>query len=63
MNLTHLFTTYASVDAHNNALYTLSRNNSNQSCDIIFGDTVDDFKISKSNFPDDPTSLNTLIII
>ena len=41
INATHLFTTNASVDAHNNALYTLSRTDKAQikAVDIIIGET------------------------
>lgn len=58
MNLTHLFTTNASVDAHNNALYTLSKADKAQikDVDIIVGDISDDLKKQmKSKIPDDPT--------
>ena len=58
MNVTHLFTTNTSVDAHNNALYTLSKNNKAQikAVDIIVGDISDDLKKQiKNNFPNNPT--------
>ena len=63
MNLTHQFTILASADAHNNALYTLSRNKKAQikTVDIIFEYIAHDFKkkLVTNNFPHDPTSLNT----
>ena len=51
MNMTHLFTTNASVDAHNNALYTLSKANKAQikAVDIIVGDISDDLKKQMKN--------------
>ena len=58
MNMTHLFTTNASVDAHNNALYTLSKAEKAQikAVDIIVGDISDDLKKQRKNkIPDDPT--------
>ena len=58
MNMTHLFTTNASVDAHNNALYTLSKADKVQikAVDIIVGDISDDLKKQmKIKIPDDPT--------
>ena len=50
MNITHLFPTNASVDAHKNALYTLSKtdNAKIKAVDIIIGDTSDDHKRQKS---------------
>ena len=41
---THLFTTNASVDAHNNALYTVFKTDKAQikAVDIIIGDISDD---------------------
>lgn len=58
MNITHLFPTNASVDAHKNVLYTLSKTDNAQikAVDIIIGDTSDDHKrqiIDK--IPDHPT--------
>ena len=46
MNKTHLFSTNASVDAHNNALYSLSKTDKAQikAVDIIIGDISDDLK-------------------
>ena len=46
MNMTHLFSTNASVDAHNNALYSLSKTDKAQikAVDIIIGDISDDLK-------------------
>ena len=58
MNITHLFSTNASVDAHNNALYTLSKTNKAQikAVDIIVRDISDDLKKQmKNKIPDDPT--------
>ena len=46
MNMTHLFTTNASVDAHNDALYTRTKTDKAQikAVEIIVGDISDDFK-------------------
>ena len=58
MNMAHLFTTNTSVDAHNNALYTLSKADKAQikAVDIIVGDISDDLKKQmKNKIPDDPT--------
>ena len=58
MNKTHLFTTNASVDAHNNTLYTISKTDKSQikALDIIVGDISDDLKKKmKNKIPDDPT--------
>ena len=46
MKMTHLFTTNASVDAHNNTLYTISKTDKAQikAVDIVFGDVNDDLK-------------------
>jgi len=46
MNVAHLFTTNALVDAHNKALYTLSKADKAQikAVDIIVGDISDDIK-------------------
>ena len=58
INKTHLFTTNASVDAQNNALYTLSRTDKAQikAVDIIIGDISDDLKKQmKNKIPDDAT--------
>ena len=58
MNITHLFPTNASVDAHKNALYTLSKTDNAQikAVDIIIGDTSDDRKRQiKDKIPDHPT--------
>ena len=58
MNMAHLFTTNASVDAHNNSLYTLSKADKAQikAVDIIVGDISDDLKKQmKNKIPDDPT--------
>ena len=57
MNITHLFPTNASVDAHKNALYTLSKTDNAQikAVDIIIGDTSDDHKRQiKDKIPDHP---------
>ena len=58
MNMAHLFTTNASVDAHNNALYAVSKADKAQikALDIIIGDISDDLKKQmKNKIPDDPT--------
>ena len=58
MNMTHLFTTNASVDAHNNTLYTISKTDKAQmkAVDIVIGDVNDDLKQQmKNKIPDDPT--------
>ena len=58
MNVTHLFTTNSFVDAHNNALYTLSKAYKAQikAVDIVIGDISDDLKKQmKNKIPDDPT--------
>ena len=58
MNMTHLFTTNASVDARNNTLYTLSKADKAQikALGIIVGDISDDLKKQmKNKIPDDPT--------
>jgi len=46
MNVAHLFATNALVDAHNKALYTLSKADKAQikAVDIIVGDSSDDIK-------------------
>jgi len=58
MTMAHLYTTNASVDAHNNALYTLSNADKAQikAVDIIIvGDISDDLKKQmKNKIPDDP---------
>ena len=58
MNMTHLFTTNASVDAHNNTLYTISKTDKAQikAVDIVVGDINDDLKQQmKNKIPEDPT--------
>ena len=58
INTTHSFTTNASVDAPNNALYALSRTDKAQikAVDIIIGDISDDLKKQvKNKIPDDAT--------
>ena len=58
MNKTHLFSTNALVDAHNNALYSLSKTDKAQikAVGIIIGDISDDLKNQmKNKIPDDPT--------
>ena len=57
MNMAHLFTTNASVDVHNNSLYTLSKADKAliKSVYIIVGDMSDDLKKQmKNKIPDDP---------
>ena len=56
--MTHLFTTNASVNAHNSALYYLSVGDKAQVkvIDIVVGDISDDLKTQmKNKIPDDPT--------
>ena len=58
MNMAHLFTTNASVDAHNSTLYTLSKADKAQikAVDIIVGGISDDLKKQRKNkIPEDPT--------
>ena len=58
MSVTHLFTTNASVDAYNNAVYTSSNTDKAQikAVDIIIGDISYDLKKQmKNKIPDDPT--------
>ena len=57
-NITHLFTTNAPVHAHNNVLYTFSKNDKGEvkAVDIIVGDISDDLrKQIKNKILDDPT--------
>lgn len=51
MNKTHLFTTNESIDAHNNALYNLSKTDKAKikAVDIIVGDLSDDLKKQMKN--------------
>ena len=66
MNITHLFTTNVSVDAHNNALYTLSKADKAQikAVDIIVGDISDDLKKQmKNKIVDDPTKTMDLYLL
>ena len=58
MNMAHLFATNSSIDAHNNALYTLSNADKAQikAVDIIIGGISDDLKKQmKNKIPDYPT--------
>ena len=58
INMTHIFSTNASVNAHNNSLYSLSRTNKAQikAIDIVVGDITDQLKKEmKNKVPDDPT--------
>ena len=58
MNMTHIFITNASVNAHNTALYYLSVGDKAQvkAIDIVVGDISDDLKTQmKNKIPDDPT--------
>lgn len=58
METTHLFTTNASVNAHNNSMYTKSQNDKCQieAIDIVVGDISDDLKKQiKDKIPNDPT--------
>ena len=57
-NITHLFTTNAPVHAHNNVLYTFSKNDKVEvkAVDIIVGDILDDLtKQIKNKIRDGPT--------
>jgi len=57
MNMAHLFTTNSSVDAHNNALYTLSNADKAQikAVDIVIGGISNDLKKQmKNKIADDP---------
>ena len=56
--MAHLFITNSSIDAHNNALYTLSNADKAQikAVDIIIGGISDDLKKQmKNEIPDYPT--------
>ena len=58
INMTHLFTTNTSVDAHNHSLYSLSKTVKAQikAIDIVVGDVTDEVKKQmKNKVPDDPT--------
>jgi len=58
MNIAHLFTTNALVNAHNSALYTLSKADKAQikAVDSIVGYISDDLKKQiKNKIPEDPT--------
>lgn len=66
MNMAHLFTKNASVDAHNNALYALSKADKAQTkaLDIVIGDISDDLKKQmKNKIPDDPTKTMGLYLL
>jgi len=66
MNMAHLFTTNASVDAHKNALYTLSKADKVQikAVDIIVGEISGDLeKQIKNKIPDDPTKTMGLYLL
>ena len=66
MNMAHLFTTNASVHAHNNALYSLSKADKAQikALDIIIGDISDNLKKQmKHIIPDDPTKTMGLYLL
>ena len=69
MNMTHLFTTNASVNAHNNSLFALSKADKAQikTVDIIVGDVSDDLKMQmKNKIPDDPTKtmgLSSVVLV
>lgn len=57
-NITHLFTTNVSVNAHNNNIYTSSNTHRAQikAIDIVIGDISDELKKQmKAKVPDDPT--------
>jgi len=57
MNVAHSFTTNASIDAQNNALYTLSKADKVhiKAVDIIVGDISDDLKKQMKNKISDET--------
>ena len=58
METTHLFTTNASVNAHNNSMYAKCQSDKCQikAIDIVVGDISDDLKKKmKNKIPDDPT--------
>ena len=58
MNIAHLYTTNASVNTHNNAMYSLSKSAKGEikAVDIIVGDISDELKKQmKNKIPDDPT--------
>ena len=58
METTHLFTTNASVNAHNNSMYAKCESDKCQikAIDIVVGDISDDLKKQmKDKIPDDPT--------
>ena len=58
METTHLFTTNASVNAHNNSMYAKCENDKCQikAIDIVVGDISDDLKKQmKDKIPNDPT--------
>ena len=66
MNMAHLFTTNAFADAHNNALYTLSKADTAQikAVDIIVGHISDDLKKQmKNKLPDDPPRTTGLYLL
>ena len=66
MNMTHLFTTNALVDAHKYALYTISKTDKAQikAVDIIVWDISDDVKKQmKNKIPDDPTKTMGLYLL
>ena len=58
METTHLFTTNASVNAHNNSMYAKCESDKCQikAIDIVVGDISDDLKKQmKDKIPNDPT--------
>jgi len=64
--MAHLFTTNASVDAHNNVLSTLSKTEKSQikALDIIVGDISDDLKKQmKNKIQDDPAKTMGLYLL
>ena len=66
MNMTHLFTTNASVNAHNSALYYLSVGDKTQvkAIDTVVGDISDDLKTQmKNKIPDDPIKTMSLFSV
>jgi len=66
MNMAHLFTANASIDAQNNALYTLSKADKAQikAVDIIVGDISDDLKKQmKNKIPDEAMGLHVYVLV
>ena len=61
MNMTHLFPTNASVDAHNDVLSKADKAQIQEAVDIIVGDISDELKKQiKIKIPDDPSKTMSL---